>query len=567
MTASSPQGRPQGRGLAVALALALTLATAFVFSGVTELGWVDYDDPALVTNNEHVAQGLTRDSIHWAFTTTIVANWFPITWLSHMLDWELFGDDVGAFHVTSVLLHLANTLLLFAFLVRATGRLGAAAVVAGLFALHPAHVETVVWLSERKGVLSALFFLAALHAYVGHARRPSSWRMAGVAAWFALGLASKPMLVTLPFLLLLLDVWPFERIDREVLLRVGRGGGSRAWLRDSGVGPLVLEKWPLFLLALGSVFLTLAVQDEAVVSVEMLPLSGRFATVGTAYWTYLGMLVWPADLSPIHLHPGRGISLIAGGIGCLGLLIATSGALAALRRCPAISVGWLWFLGMLLPVSGLVQLGNAIVAERYTYLAFIGLFVAVVWPAAEAMGPGRRARGLAAALAVVVLVGCAAVSRARVDVWRDTVSLFRSAVEADPSNYLAHGILGLGYARARDEDAAIASYARAAKLDPGSHTLLYRIGRRLARKGDGERARRAFTLELEVAPGFAPAHNELAILLLAQGRLVEARAELERVLEINPNYTPAQENLAIIDRIEQVAAAPPRQRVERTATP
>lgn len=523
------------------LGIALALATGLVFSGALELGSVEYDDPDYVTRNEHVSAGLSWQGLRWAATSSFAANWFPVTWASHMLDYELYGDDLSGFHTTNVLLHVVNTLLLFALLVRTTGRAGRSAMVAALFAVHPLHVESVAWLSERKGLLSSLFAFAALHAYVGHARAPSRARMLAVAVCFALGLASKPMVLTLPFVLLLLDVWPLERLDRERLLRAGAPLTAR--VRESGLVMLVREKWPLFLLTAASIGITLAVQRVAVVDLEQLPAARRAATVGVAYWKYLAMTLWPFGLSPVHLHPGPDISLLRGGLGLVGLLAVTVAALASLRQRPVLTVGWLWFVGMLVPVTGIVQVGSAIVAERYTYLPLIGLFVAAVWTLADRIGDSRRARAASLVLAVVLLVGCAAVSRARIQDWRDTVSLFARAVEFDPSNHLAHAVLGLGYARARQDDRAIEHYLRSAQLRPENHTLLLRIGRRLARKGDFPRAQRALELELELAPRFVAGRNELALLWLEQGRLEEARSEFEKVLEINPNYAIAHENL------------------------
>jgi tetratricopeptide (TPR) repeat protein len=520
-----------------------------VYSGAGELGTVEYDDPDYVTRNEHVQAGLTTEGLRWAFTSAYAANWFPLTWASHMLDYELYGDDLGAFHTTSVALHIANTLLLFGLLLRTTGLALRAAIVAALFALHPLHVESVVWLSERKGLVSSFFAFAAMHAYVGYARSPSPARMLGVAVCFACGLASKPMVVTLPFVLLLLDVWPLGR------------------LRAAGLGRLALEKWPLFGLTAISIAITLRVQDVAVVGLDSLPVAQRAATAGLAYWQYLWLTIWPVGLTPIHLHPGAGISLSLGAAGLLGVLGLTAGALGGLRSRPALAIGWLWFAGMLVPVIGIVQVGFAIVAERYTYLPLVGLFIAVVWGFGELLERRvvwqRQLRVLAGAVVLLALAGCAVASYARVPDWRDTVSLFGRAVELDPANHRAHYILGLGYARARDDDLAIEHYGRAAALHPANHAALYRIARRLQRKGDLERARRALELELEIAPRYAPARNQLALVWLARGDYGKARAELEQLLEIDPNYSIGHENLGHLELRERADVGAARERFER----
>jgi len=460
-----------------------------------------------------------------------------------MLDYELFGDSLGRFHQTSVALHALNTVLVFGLLLRTTGRLLRSGLVAALFALHPLHVESVVWLTERKGLLSSCFALSALHAYVGYARRPSGVRMAGVAACFALGLASKPMVVTLPFVALLLDVWPLRRIDLE---RAAQAAGPLQSLRASGVARLAGEKWPLFALAAGSVAITLSVQQVAILGLETLPPVARAASVGTAYWKYLALTLWPVGLTPIHLHPGPALALGQGLAGLLGIGLVSLALLARLRSRPEWVVGWFWFVGMLVPVTGAVQVGAAIVAERYTYLPLIGLFVAGVWAAADAVAGHRRRQQGAGALALAVVVACGAASQRRVPDWSDTVTLFQRAIEVDPDNALAHTVLGLGYARARDDDRAIEHYHRAAQLRPNHHALLQRIGLRLARKGDFERARRAFELELEIAPDYSPARNELALLWLREGDREHALEEFDKLLRLDPNYPVAHENIGYL---------------------
>jgi len=542
-------------------ALALGVGVLGVFSGVLELGAVEYDDPDYVTRNDHVRAGLTWEGLRWAVGSSFAANWFPLTWLSHMLDYQLYGDDLGRFHATSVVLHLVNTLLLFALLGRTTGRAGRSALVAALFALHPLHVETVVWLSERKGLLSSLFALAAMHAYVGYVRAPSRVRRLGVVVCFACGLASKPMVVTLPFVLLLLDVWPLERLDRARLLAPASSLGER--LRESGLLRLVIEKWPLFALSALGIAITLQVQEVAVVGLDRLSLSQRAAGAGIAYWKYLGLTLWPAGLTPIHLHPGAAISPVVGALGMAGVIGLTAAALGALRERPEWTVGWLWFVGMLVPVVGFVQVGSAIVAERYSYLPLIGLFVAAVWGIADGVAVAARRRAVAVVLALAVLLGCSVASYARVADWRDTVTLFGRAVALHPTNHLAHVILGLGYARTRQDDLAIEHYRRAAELRREHHTALYRIGRRLARKADLERAERAFEIELALAPEFVPARHALALLRVEQGRPAEARSEFERVLEIAPNPAITHENLGKLDLMQGADPAAARPRLER----
>ncbi|MEZ4218082.1 MAG: tetratricopeptide repeat protein [Myxococcota bacterium] len=509
------------RARAALAALALAVATAAVYAPALRLGTVEYDDPDYVTRNPHVQAGLTWEGLRWAATSTFAANWFPLTWASHMLDHELWGDDLAGHHATSVALHVVNTLLLFALLARATGRVARAAVVAALFALHPLHVESVAWLSERKDVLSAAFGLAAANAHVAYARRPGAARLALVAALFACSLAAKPMLVTLPALLVLLDAWPLGRVDAAALADRARAPLER--LRASGALRVVVEKLPLLALAAASSAVTMIVQRQAVVPLELFPLDKRLASVPLAYATYLGQTLWPVDLVPSHLHPGRAVSVAFGAAVGLGLVGATAVLARSARSAPHRIVGWLWFLGTLVPVIGFVQVGNQFVADRYTYVPIVGLFLAATWEAAERLGGTPRGRAAAAALAGVALVACSAVTRAQIPYWNDTVTLFARNVAVDPSNHIAHSILGLGYARLREEELAIHHYERAAQLRPYHHLLLFRISKRLVDQGDVDLAIDALERELRIAPDFAPARRRLTVLR-------DRRDDLERLL-------------------------------------
>jgi len=495
---------------ALGAALALAAATAAIYAPALELGTVEYDDPDYVTRNEHVQAGLTLDGLRWAATSTFAANWFPLTWASHMLDAELYGDDLTGHHATSVALHVLNTLLLFALLARATGAVARAAVVAALFALHPLHVESVAWLSERKDVLSAAFGLGAANLYVGYARAPSASRMALVALAFAASLASKPMLVTLPALLLLLDAWPLGRMDLDAL--ADRARGMRARFVDSGAARLALEKLPLFALSLASSAITMAVQRGAVVPLELFPIGKRIASVPLAYAAYVAQTVFPVGLVPIRLHPGRSVSLVFGAVVAVVLVVCTWLLARRARSAPHRIVGWLWFVGTLVPVIGFVQVGNQFIADRYTYLPITGLFIAATWEVAEQLSRFRRGRSAAAIIAFALLLVCALATRAQIPYWNDTVTLFARNVALDPNNHIAHSILGLGYARLREDELAIDHYERAAKLRTYHHPLLFRISKRLIDQGDIDLAIDALERELRIAPDFQPARRRLAVL-------------------------------------------------------
>lgn len=375
-----------------------------------------------------MAQGITRAGIAWAMTAKVASNWHPLTLLSHMLDGQLYGLDPAGHHATSLLLHLANVLLLFEVLRRMTGAVGRSAAVAALFAVHPTHVESVAWIAERKDVLSALFWILAMGAWERYARQPSIGRYGLVILLMALGLMAKPMVVTLPFALLLLDFWPLDR------LHLG-------WRR------LGVEKLPLLALSAVSSVITLRYQEESLARLDVVPWSLRAANAVVSYGTYLGKLFWPRDLAvfyPIEL--AIPLWKVAGA--ALLLIAITALAVWRARREPWLLTGWLWFLGTLVPVIGLVQVGRQAMADRYTYIPSIGLFLAVVWTVAGLL---KEHRALLAAAAGTVILALAAITRVQIGYWADSATLFRHALAAtDDGNYLAH--IGLGKALMGEKD-------------------------------------------------------------------------------------------------------------------
>ena len=414
------------------LVLGGVLALLTVLTFLPSLGndYVLLDDPLYVTGNPEVRQGITREGLAWALTANVANNWHPLTVLSHMLDVEVFGLAPAGHHLTSLLLHLANVLLLFAALHRMTAAAFRSALVAALFAVHPTRVESVAWIAERKDVLSGLFWMLALLAYVHYARRPSLGRYLLVALAMALGLAAKPMLVTLPCVLLLLDLWP-----------LGRRGLRR----------LILEKIPLFALSAASCAATLSYQETSLAPLEALPWDLRFSNAVVSYATYLGKAFLPRDLAVFYPFPAEIPVWKAAGAAAL-LLLLTGLALWRARRSPWLLVGWLWFLGTLVPVIGLVQVGRQAMADRYTYLPFIGLFLAMVWGAAELVERRDVFRPVLGALSVLAILGLAGMTRAQVRHWQDSVALFRHALAATGDNHLARR--GLAKALAAQKEGA-----------------------------------------------------------------------------------------------------------------
>ncbi|HET6923128.1 MAG TPA: hypothetical protein VFI16_08270, partial [Anaeromyxobacteraceae bacterium] len=413
-TASSDGPRAPGAAGAAAfagriqpalVASALCALVAFVFWRSGGFGFVAFDDPRYVLDNPHVRAGLSRDGIRWAFSATWAANWHPLTWLSLMLDVEAFGLDPGWMHRLNVLWHCADTVLLFLLLRSATGSAWRPALVAALFGIHPLHVESVAWISERKDVLSAFFWLAAMAAWVSYARRPGAGRYLLVAAAMVLGLLAKPMVVTLPAVLLLLDLWP-----------LGRADPSRPW--RSWAPGLILEKLPLLALSAASSAVTLAAQAGAMTGPFRLPLATRSGNALIAWVWYLWKSIWPASLAAFHPHRG----LEPGGIpawqvaGAASVLVAVSAlVLWQWKRRPWLAVGWGWYLVTLLPVIGLVQVGRQGVADRYSYLPLVGLFVAAAWSLPPASALSRRGRAAVAAAAGAAVLSLAVAARAQVE--------------------------------------------------------------------------------------------------------------------------------------------------------
>jgi tetratricopeptide (TPR) repeat protein len=539
------------------------VVTFGTYQRLLDSDFIVYDDDQYVTANPAVRDGLTPEAVRWAFTTGHAANWHPLTWLSHLLDVELYGLNPRGHHLTSLVLHIANTVLLFLVLRGLTGTGTPSLVAAALFGLHPAHVESVAWVAERKDVLSTLLGLLTMAAYGAWARRPSLRRYVLMVVPYGLGLLAKPMLVTLPFVLLLLDLWPLGRFRQE---------GARG-----GLLPRLREKLPLFILAAASSVVTFLVQrvGGAVQSVDTYPLTVRCENAVVACAGYLRELVWPSALAVFYPHPGASLSL-ARVLGSLGLLLLLSAAAWRLRRSqPAVLVGWLWFVGTLVPVIGIVQVGWQAMADRYTYIPSIGLFVALTWGAgALAKATAERQTALAAATGAA-LAACVFLTRAQVGYWRDSETLFRHALEVTQENFLAHNNLGHyynererpadalpqvqeavrirpGYSEARTNlgrslfllgrlDEAYAEFERAYTLRPDDAVVLNNLGFTRLRQGEIAEAERWYRIGLVRAPDWAELHHRLAVILLMEDRPDEARAHFARAAELDPRNLRYQE--------------------------
>ena len=440
------------------IGLALVALVAVVYGQVSGFGFVNFDDPRSVTQNAQVKAGLTWPGLVWAFRGFHDANWYPLTWLSLMADVELFGADPGRLHLVNVAFHAVNTVLLFLVLQAATGRAWRSAVVAALFATHPLHVESVAWISERKDVLSTVFWLLAMWAWLAWVRRPGPRRMALVAGAMALGLLSKPMVVTLPAALLLLDLWPLRRLGDAPPTP------ARLW-------PLVREKWALFALSAAASLVTVLAQRHGgtVSDTTAIPLQARLGNALLSYGLYLQKTVWPSGLAAVYPHP----ALTPAGLSWPAVLVATA-ALALItalvawqwRARPYLAVGWAWYLGTLLPVIGLIQVGLQGMADRYTYIPLIGVFMAATWTAADLAGEAPWRRGVLVATTLGVLVALTVLARRQVATWKDSFTLFNHALEVTVDNGLAWRNLGTAWQDARRPDLAIPALRESIRLLP-----------------------------------------------------------------------------------------------------
>jgi tetratricopeptide (TPR) repeat protein len=508
----------------------LALLVLAVFGQVASHSFVNFDDPKYIYENPHVRAGVTKEGLAWAFTTTDQANWHPLTWLSHMADVELFGLSPGGHHLVNAFLHLLNAVLLFLVLSRMTGKTWQSGFAAALFAVHPLHVESVAWAAERKDVLSAFFWMLALWAYAGYAERRSPAKYVLVASFFLLGLLSKPMVVTLPFVLLLLDYWPLERKKRFL--------------------PLLAEKAPLFLFSIGSCVATYIAQQRggAIPPADLFPFGARAANAVVSYFRYMGKTVWPASLTVFYPHPWRtvdSIPVLAVAGAFLGLSALTVLSIRWARRRPYLMVGWFWYLGTLVPAIGLVQVGGQAMADRYTYLPLIGLFIAIAWGIPDLLKGWRPSPHLLGAMGGLVLLALAASAWVQASHWKNSVTLFGHAVRVSPSNALAHYYLGNAFAGDGRTEEAVSHYRKALKVNPYYFEARYNLANALESSGRIEEAIANYNEVLRLRPGIAEVHNNLGISLAKAGRLDEAISHFREALRLDPGNADVIRNLGI----------------------
>jgi protein O-mannosyl-transferase len=511
---------PTQRKTVSVISLVLFLGTFALYYPALQNGFVNYDDPAYVTSNLAVQQGLTSRSLAWAFTSTVEANWHPLTWISHMLDVQLFGPRPAGHHAQSVFWHAINVVLLFLLLAKATGFIGRSAVVAGLFAVHPLNVESVAWVAERKTVLCTFFFLLALAAYGWYVKKPGASRYLSVALLFALALMAKPLAITLPFALLLLDFWPLQRYPQIPISK------------------LVVEKAPLLVLSAASAVITVYAQRAggAVGSTILLPLTIRAENAIYSYFIYVEKAIWPSRLAVFYPHPESSLALWKV-LGAGAMLTAMTVVFSYFRERRYLVVSWLWFLGTMAPMIGLVQVGRQGWADRYAYLPIWGLFVIGVWLAAEAAARISLSRAAQLAIALAVLLGYAVFAHTQLEYWRDSYTLFGHAIQVTDANPIAEGNLGSALIEMRRPDLALPHLERAIQLMPTLGTAHYNLGTLLHRQNQLSRALQEYQLALQYASDrreLAQTHNNLGVLLNQLGRRDEALAEFTQAIALNP---------------------------------
>jgi len=608
---------------AICVCLVLALAILAVFAQVRRHGFVNYDDPIYVYKNQNIQSGVTLDSIKWAFTTGHAGNWHPLTWLSHMLDWQLFGDDAGWHHLTNLFLHIANTLLLFAVLKRMTHALWRSAFVAALFALHPLHVESVAWVAERKDVLSTFFWILTMAAYLRYVRQPCLSHYCLVVASLILGLMAKPMLVTLPFVLLLLDYWPLDRVR----LRAQTAGKTTLSGTLSPVR-LIAEKVPLFVVVLASSIITFIVQQKAgaMRQVENFSFTVRAANTSISYLTYIAKMIWPTRLAMFYPHPGDSVSISYAAFSAVVLTVVTIGVLRYARSHRYMPVGWFWYMGTLVPVIGLIQVGAQAMSDRYSYVPLIGLFIIIAWGLPELLAKWPYRNHALRPAALIVLVAFSICAHLQQRHWKNSITLCEHALDVTENNYKAHFCmtemlreqgrvqeaiwhnsqavkikpdyleaingLGLSYHDAGELDKAIVCYRKALEIHPTLTAAHVNLGSALVKKGNLEEAvwhyeQALQKLDLAIVrsklahvliklgrfpdavgeyrklllrlPGDPKIHNGLGIALFKDGKIDEGIAHITEALRLKPDFPEARNNLRIM--------LAKRQELRKQATP
>ncbi len=527
------------KSLVISIYLVLTVSALLVFWQVGNFDFVNYDDPSYVTENQHVVSGLTFDNIIWAFTTIHTGYWHALTWLSLMLDCQLFGANAGGIHLVNLFWHLANTLLLFTVLKKMTGSLWSSTFVAAAFALHPMHVESVAWIAERKDVLSTFFFLLTMAAYLRYVKQPSAARYLLVLLIFALGLMAKPMLVTLPFVLLLLDYWPLDRISRFQLRTLYR--------LILSAGRLTAEKIPFIVLSIvSSVIAFLGTQSSiSISSFAAFPLKFRIGNAFISYLIYIEKMFRPGGMAAFYPHPVGNVSVLYAVISAILLLAVTIFVIRFAKNHRYLVTGWFWYLGTLIPVIGIIQVGLQAYADRYTYIPYIGLFIMLAWGLPQLLSklPYRKiALGVSM---VIVLTGLGICAHRQTSYWKNSITLFSHALSVTQNNYIAYHGLGAAYGSLGRIDEAIDAYKQAIQIKPSYAEAYFSLGRDYENLSRLSEAIEAYKQAIRIKPGYADAYLALSNAYNKLGRYQDSVKVCKQAIRIKPDYAEAYNNLGV----------------------
>ena len=536
----------------VIICIFLIVATFCVYSQVQDHEFVNFDDDRLVTESSLVQAGLTNENIIRVFTTTHFGGWQPITSISYMLDYQLYGLSPKGYLLTNLFFHIANSLLLFLIFFRMTGAIWQSAFVAVVFALHPLNVESVAWVAERKNVLSNFFLLLTLWAYTRYAEKPTTKRYSLVFLLFAFGLMSKSMLVTLPFVLLLLDYWPLERFElgrREWEFKIAQK--DRYFSDEKSISKLVLEKFPFLILsALCSIMtLTLFKKADTGESVAQDPVSilTVLTNVMISYFEYLWKMLWPKGLAILYAHPGNTLAVWKGVLCGIALLAITTISIKLIRKAPYFVVGWFWYLGTLIPVIGFITLGHHLIADRYAYLPLIGIFVIIAWGVPELLKKWRYRKNVLKASAGILILTLMLITWIQVSHWKSSITVFEHAIKVTDKKYpgfsVVHNNLGIALRAEQKKEEAITHYKMAIELKPSYAEAHNNLGIVLVAEQKKEEAITHYKMAIELKPDFAEAHYHLGNTLVQTGEIKEAVGHYRETLRLKPNFVLAQKSL------------------------
>jgi len=513
--------------------LGLATVTFIALEQVRLNDFIGYDDDTYVVKNQHIQDGITKESIFWAFTSGYASNWHPLTWISHMLDCEFYKLKPAGHHITNLILHIINTLLLFGILKAMTKAFWPSVFVAVLFALHPLHVESVAWVAGRKDVLSTLFWMLTMGAYVRYTNKPNIGRYVLVVILFALGLMSKPMLVTLPFVLLLLDYWPLERFTFSKENKQNTISPAR----------LISEKIPLFIMASGSCLITFIVQHRSGAMVETMAFAVRLKNAMVSYLSYIIKMFYPSRLAVLYPHPGDSLALWQAIASFVVLVAITLTVIYLSRHRRYLAIGWLWYVGTLVPVIGLVQVGTQAMADRYTYLPLTGLFIMIAWGVSELTSKWRYRKIALSIPACVIIIALMVCTRTQTARWRNSIALFEHTISVTKNNYVIQNNLGNAFLAKEWIDKAIYHFRQALEVKPDYDKANYNFGIALKMKGRINEAISHYRQALKTNPNYAMAHFNLGNALNVKGEIDEAISHYRRAAEINPEYVEALNNL------------------------